>query len=124
MPDVVWSLNETVNIPGVLFVTNYQLQFLYAEGPSGKSQQRCVATMGSITRVEKVGGQKSGQLFGKERQVVIHRKDFHREVTLTLRGAKSGDRKVRFCLLWVRCITYRLSVLETCRNDQQICLSG
>lgn len=125
MTDVVWSLNEAVHLPGVLFITNYQLQFLYND-ESNRPQQRCISTMGSITRVEKLGGQKSSQLFGKDRQVVVYRKDFHREVTLTLRGAKSGDRKVRFSTPshFLACsYHFLITILDFNRNDQQIRVS-
>jgi hypothetical protein len=96
--DIELALTETKAVRGTLFVTNYQLLFQNTD-PQGRIHEVCIAPLATISRIEKVGGKKAGYLLqSKERQLVLYRKDFHREVKINMRSSAAGVRKVRIVI--------------------------
>jgi len=94
VPDVELALTDTKQVSGILFLTNYQVLLQYTDRQE-RMHEVCVAPLNTITRLEKIGGKKS-VLQSKDRQIVLHRKDFHREAKIIMINAQPGQRKARF----------------------------
>jgi len=60
-PSIELVISETKRVPGVLFVTNYQLLLQWRDA-SGMLREVCVAPLATISKVEKQGGKKAGKL--------------------------------------------------------------
>lgn len=79
---------------GTLIITTYQLILVY-KNSKGQRTQIPIASLGTISKLEKVGGKRSGYLLNsQEVQLIIHRKDTHPNITVKFLNGSRDDRRL------------------------------